>query len=596
MNSASCGVNEGLASLDDKPFELIVLGVDPAPWTPVDSVLVAYCMYEDLQDPTDAYESTLGLMNELMPPQLAEFISPLGTSWDAPVIGEALGTPPVPSAEVVDLRDDDQGRDGETRLARREIRPLEKPLPWRNLTGSNNWAVSGARTASGSALVANDMHLPLNVPNFWYRASMLRPDGDGGEVALHGATLPGLPALIVGSNTHIAWGYTVSHHDSKDLVLIEEVDGKPDHYKTPDGPRPFERVVEQIKLKGSGVVEREVVHTIWGPILKEDHLGRRYALRWVGHEPDAVNFLIHELETAETVQEALDIARRMSAPNQNFVVGDATGSVGWTVLGRIPRRVGFEGRRPTSWADGTRSWDGWLSPEEVPAVLDPPSGLVWSANSRVADIGTVRLIGDGGYDLGARARQIRDGLMALDVATPQDMLDIQLDDRALFLERWRSLLLEVLTPEVIGDSADRAEFRRLVEEDWDGRASTDSVGFRLVRTYRLLLSELIFAGVAEPLYEADDDFRFFMRVPQMEGPLWALVDGRPPHLLPPGYADWTEVLAEGVDRTTTYLGDNFANATWGKRNSVQPHHLFSRFLPVLRPWLDPAEVELPGDV
>ena len=170
-------------------------------------------------------------------------------------------------------------------------------------------------------------------------------------------------------------------------------------------------------------------------------------------------------------------------PNQNFVVADAAGRIGWTIIGRIPRRVGFDGSVPTSWADGTRRWDGWLAPAEYPRVVDPPSGRIWTANARVVGGDMLAKMGDGGYDLGARQGQIRDDLLALDKARESDMLRIQLDDRALFLARWQKLLRGVLTPDAAAGDPRRGEARRLVEA-WGEHASVDSVGYRVVRAFR----------------------------------------------------------------------------------------------------------------
>src|SRR5690606_12522372 len=150
------------------------------------------------------------------------------------------------------------------------------------------------------------------------------------------------------------------------------------------------------------------------------------------HRPGGVNLGMVELETARNLEEAFAVANRSGAPGQNFVAADSTGRIGWTIFGRLPRRVGFAGRLPTSWADGTRRWDGWLPPEETPRVIDPPSGRIWTANSRVVDGDLLARLGNGGYAMGARSKQIRDDLMALDKATRDDMLKIQLDDRALF--------------------------------------------------------------------------------------------------------------------------------------------------------------------
>ena len=132
----------------------------------------------------------------------------------------------------------------------------------------------------------------------------------------------------------------------------------------------------------------------------------------------------------------------LGIPNQNVTMVDRSGRIAWTIGGTIPKRVGHDGMTPESWADGTRRWDGYLTPAEFPRIADPKDGRIWTANAPVVDGAMLASIGEGGYADGIRARLIRDRLMRIDKATPQDMLGIQLEDRALFLERWRQLLLD----------------------------------------------------------------------------------------------------------------------------------------------------------
>ena len=145
-------------------------------------------------------------------------------------------------------------------------------------------------------------------------------------------------------------------------------------------------------------------------------------------------------------------------------MADTGGRIAWTIGGAIPRRIGHDGMTPESWADGTHRWDGYLAGADFPRVVNPENGRIWTANAPVVDGAMLAAIGEGGYADGIRARLIRDRLLAIPKATPRDMLSIQLDDRALFLERWRKLLLDRdrLRPRRIGAAA--REFR-----DWSTR-------------------------------------------------------------------------------------------------------------------------------
>jgi penicillin amidase len=461
--------------------------------------------------------------------------------------------------------------------------------------GSNNWAVAGSRTAHGGAILANDMHLGISVPNTWYYASLAWPGAEGGE-RVTGVTLPGTPFLVVGSNTHVAWGFTNSQGDWSDIVIVEPDPGNPNAYLTPEGPRTLERVRETLHVKGGQDEALDVVATVWGPVVGHDRRGRALAVHWVPLVPGGVNMGLARMETARSLDEALGLAARAGIPHQNFVCADATGRIGWTIAGRIPRRVGFDGRLPTSWADGTRRWDGWLDPAEYPRIVDPPEGRIWTANARVVDGERLAKIGFGGYDLGARARQVRDDLRAFPRATERDMLAVQLDDRALFLARWRDLLLRTLTPEVAARDRRRAQMRQHVQS-WGGHAATSSVGYRLVRAFRATVAEQIFGPLVAPCRRADGRFDFG-RIRQSEGPLWALVSERPAHLLNRIYGSWDGLLVSAADKTLDTLlaeGGRLADRTWGERNTVHIQHPLSRVLPALGFFLDMPRRPLPGD-
>ncbi len=606
----AAGVNAGLAALSTPPFEYLLIRLQPAPWRPEDTLLAVYAMYLDLQGQQWPRESVRGVLHDRLPPELAAFLDPYGTEWDAPLWGETFATPPLPGPEGFDPRRHISSRP-----------PAEAVAPWienhdddaslatilapwlkgRRVegsdlsSGSNNWAISGQLTAHGGALLANDMHLQLRVPNVWYRATFIYPEKDGRERRISGVTLPGAPAIVAGSNDHLAWGFTNSEGDWADLVILEP---GPDEktYLTPDGPRPFTRIQETIAVKDGPAETLEILETIWGPVLDRDHQGRRRALRWVAHDPRAMNLELLALEGLESLEAALEMANRTGMPAQNLLLAGADGRIAWTIAGPIPRRFGHTGRIPTSWADGQRGWNGWLEPADYPRIIDPPSGLLWTANNRVADGAWLALLGEGGYALGARARQIRDGLQAMEHFTEAASLALQLDDRAIFLERWRELLLATLTPDAVAADPRWAEPQQWIT-DWGKRAAVDSVGYRLVRTFRLEVRERAFAPLIAAARQADSRFDYGL-IRQHEGPLWQLVTQQPPHLLDPRYPDWPALLRDAADATlaaATAKGRPLAAWTWGEYNRSRIRHPFSTILPWLSGWLDLPAYPLPGD-
>lgn len=583
LDAYAVGVNAGLADLGARPWEYFILGVEPESWRPEDSVLVLYSMFLELNDSRGDRDSGLDLLYRTLPEELVDFIGPSGTSWDAPVSGAPFATPPVPPPEVVALARDPAARG-----------PTGAPAP-EGLPGSNNWAVSGATTAHGGAIVANDMHLTLRVPNTFFRLR-LEQTGEA-PLEITGVSLPGAPHMVAGSNGHVAWGLTNSYGDWTDVVLMELDPAEPDRYRTPEGWRRQACVVEEIFVAGTEPESETVCETIWGPRLPDDDIGRPRALSWIAHHPEAVSPVLRDLETARTIEAVLAAANRAGVPPQNLVAADSDGRIGWTIAGRIPARSGYDPNRPASWARAGVGWQGWLDAREYPRIVDPPGGRIWTANARVVDGDGLATIGDGGYALGARAAQIRDGLRSRERFSVADMLAIQLDDRALFLERWRELAMAVTA----GDpTPGRARFNALLAA-WEPRASVSSVGYRLVHEFRGRVLALVFEGLTGPVREVDpgfglkEGFRYGVGR-QFEGPAWRLVTERPAHLLHPGYQDWEELLLAAVDATVSALSEegDLAEQTWGRKNTAAIRHPLSGALPWLSRWLDMVSEPLAG--
>ncbi len=577
------GVNAGRESLGARPFEYFLLKTEPEPWRPEDSILAVYTMFAMLNDSRATKEVRRGYVHSILPEEVYDWMYPDGSKWDAPIMGEARVAAAIPSADVISLRNvadelADANETGRTMLR-----------------GSNNWAVSGAHTENGRAIVSNDMHLGLDAPNVYYRARLVLVGDDPRDAS--GVTLPGAPFIIAGSNTRVAWGFTNSYGDYTDAVILRpgNEDGT---YATPGGDLAFETHEEMIDVKGGESVEFEIRETIWGPVLEDiKYPDGEIAVRWIAHDSEAVNMNMLKLETVASVSEALDIANTMGMPPQNFVTGDASGNIAWTIAGKIPQKTQFDAMLPADWST-EQGWTGWVAADDYPRVVNPPSGRIWTANSRVTDGEALRIIGDGGYDLGARSKQIRDSLFAKESFSPEDMLAIQYDDRALFLTPWRDFLLQTLNDDVVGEDEALIEYRELLQ-NWIPRAAPESVGYRLVRSFRLEVRQRLFHALTAPVREAYGDDVKLRISNQFESALWALLNQQPMHMLPGAYKDWNEFLIAAIRNDIEYFAENYdgplLERNWGEINTAAIRHPLSGSIPFFGDALNMPADRLSGD-
>lgn len=590
----TAGVNHGLDDLTGAPLEYVALLQDPAPWRPVDTILCLHAMCLDLSYAPAIDERQRAAVRDLLPAGLARLLLPHANRWEAPL---QEGVPPgviLPDSAEFDVRR--WSFEGQSYEDFRRTFDFQDPPPHQDTAGSNNWAVAGHLTAHGGALLANDMHLGHILPNIWYRARLRWPGAD-----VVGVTLPGTPAVVVGSNGRVAWGFTNSQGDWADLVLLETDPEDDDRYLTPDGWRSFDRRLEVIAVKGAEPDTLVFAETIWGPVWDQDALGRPYALRWTAHDTEAVNLKLLDLEAVNDVDEAIALAGRLGIPPENFVCADADGRIAWTIAGRIPRRVSgrpdWDGSLPVSWADGACRWDGYLDPSEQPRIVDPPEGRLWTANARVVSGADLTRVGHGGYALGARARQIRDALRSLDRPTERDMLAVQMDDRALFMGEWRDLALAVLELDDPPAGSGRAELRRILRDEWEGRALPTSASYHLARNFSFQCVDGLYEFLTRAVAAKVENFRASW-LPYRHAVAWEVVHARPANLLPPWNRDWDHFLLAALDRTiegALSQAPSLAQFTWSRHHQVQVAHPLVQVAPFLARWLAAEPRALPGD-
>ena len=586
------GVNAGLAHLRVRPWEYLLLGSQPRPWRCEDSLLVIAAMYLDLNsDGRNERELHIAEMRAVLPGALVDFLLAPDPNWEAPLAGQLSPAPVIPTAQVFSLR-----RQAAAPVSARVLAAVAPALDEAR-PGSNSFAVGGALTGTGAAMLANDMHLGLRVPNVWFRTRLRYPDptAPGGERDVNGVSLPGTPAVVVGSNGQIAWGFTNSYGDWADWVRVQRDPAHPQRYKVPEGWATIARHDERIRVKGRPDVILAVEDTRWGPLMGKDVDGTPLALDWIAHYPRSYNLALMQLERTTDVASALNLAATFGMPPQNLLVADSAGQLGWTIAGNaIPRRGSADPLLPYDGARTADGWQGWASAARYPRIEDPADDRLWTANNRTVDGAALALLGNGGHDLGARARQIRDDLRGRTRFTPVDLLDIQLDDRALLLARWQHLLQQTLAG--ARDPALR-QMRRLTR-DWHGRADVDSVDYRLVRAFRDQVSTMVLAPFAARVQQRHGDFSWPGQN-SAEAAVWAMVEQQPMQLLDPKYASWQQLLLDAARQVAGALGrqpGGLAARRWGERNRSDIRHPLSGALPGwLRRFVDMPEQPLPGD-
>jgi penicillin G amidase len=578
LNAYAEGVNAGLASLPVRPWQYLLLRSKPRAWEPIDSLLVNAEMYTMLQGRTIELAFSDALMAEQLSPKLRNWLRPRGGTWDAALDGSVMPAAAMPTVAELDMRKAPALPTQSDEPAAKSMRPTLAQAyrqDAENLLGSNAWAITGDLTKHGGAMLANDMHLGLQVPNIWFRAQ-LRYERSGQKRTVVGVTLPGIPAVVAGSNGDIAWGFSNAYGKWLDWV--------------PAAGLPVTEAKETILVAGGKPVTLTVRQTSAGPIVKS-YANRDYALAWMAHRPGAINIRMASIASASSVDEALEIAQGAGMPHQNTFVVDRLGNAAWTISGvmseRDPKRS--DARAFAKLADVAYPE---LDPKKYPVVKNPKDGRLWSGNNRKLGGGADVLIGEGGGDLGARAQQIRDRLKERSSFTEQELIAIQYDNESRFLKRWVAPIQ--FSAAEANNPASAAMLAAL--KNWNGRADVDQVGHRVVRAFRNRVHDQLWRAWINAL--APPPNKMVVKDDKFEYAAWAAITDKPLHLLPQPFATWEEFLSAQA----VYVRDELVKAegsiekaTWGNRNKAVIKHPFSRILPALSPYLDMPATPLAGD-
>jgi penicillin amidase len=409
------GVNAFLQQRANLPVEFGLFRVEPEAWSAVDSLVWLDMMAWMLSSNLDTELSRARLAKRLEPRMLAELFAPYGgeAALVLPELGEGLqASPDAPNVTGTLF---DSSRAPTTGL------------------GSNNWAVAGSRTQSGKPLLANDPHLALTTPSLWYLAHLHAPGLD-----VIGATLPGVPGVILGRNDAVAWAFTNTGSDTQDVFIERLASDDAGSYETPDGTRPFSVVREVIHVKGAPDDVLDVRISRHGPVLSGADPevteitapGHVLALRWTALDPDndTLAFVTHAAH-ARNADDLEQATRHFVAPPQNVVYADTAGQIGWVAAGRVPLRASGEklhGLLPVAGWDGRGDWQGYIPFDELPRERNPASGRIVTANQKITPPGYPHWVSAEWADP-SRAERIQTLLDATEPHTVETFGAMQLD-------------------------------------------------------------------------------------------------------------------------------------------------------------------------
>lgn len=579
------GINSYLQQNPTLPFEFKVLGYQPEPWQAEDSLLVVLGMFENLTAWVERSERMLSIMERTLPSEVLAFLTPDSDRFtdDLMKFTQSLRPPqsiPTPAMQTL--------------LASSDVlysKSLAK-APEETLAGSNAWAVSGNKTSDGRAILANDMHLGISVPNIWYRVELQYPG-----VRAVGLNLPGTPFLISGSNQHVAWGVTNLSGDFLDLVKLEINPDNFGQYRVGDHWQNFDERHETIHIKGLEPKALVIRETQWGPVAEQPLLDQPVAIHWVALDTDAVNVGIMDLEGSKTLDESLSIVKRAGGPQLNVLLADEYGHIAWTLTGRIPRRFGGDGAISHTWADGKTGWQGYLLPDEMPQSIDPPEGFLVSANERRFAADFPYVIGHQ-YANGYRAYRINQRLKQAETHSEWSLFNIQQDTQTEFYDYYQQLALKALSPDVLRQKPELIALRDYLMS-WNGRADIASLGLPILMEFRKQLIDSVFTPFLNVCKLADKNFEYHWNY--VDTPLQALLNEKPAQLLPEAghHKTWDQFILTQLEISASIVMSRHPNVeladlTWGKQNIVGHAHPFSKVLPLFSSVLDMPRQPLAG--
>ncbi len=458
LTAYSKGVNAFIKSIteEDLPVEYKVLDASPEAWTPEKSYLLQMNMLRTLaggssDDRTSRTKAYFGqeYIDKFFntDPEMLEAIIPESRVWDFDA-----ERPEAPTSEFIP-------------------QTAERIQFWEPNAGvgSNNWAVHGSKTESGYPILAGDPHLSLSLPSIWMEIQLHAPDYNA-----YGVSFQGLPGILIGFNEHIAFSETNTGSDVMDWYEIEFKDASKNEYWYDGSWVATRKRIEEIKVRGGETIIDTVVYTHHGPVMvanPDDTLGEPiyHAMRWIGHETGNSLATFIGLNKAENYDEYVNALENYVAPAQNFVFASNEGDVAIWVNGKFPNKWDYQGQTVSDGRDPAYDWQGWIPHEHNPHIKNPPRGFVSSANQESVHDSYPYYLADefAPYE---RGRRINDLLREMEEITPQDMMDMQMDNYSLHAESIMPNLLEWLIVDSL--AMEEVEFSTFMH-DWNYEMNAD---------------------------------------------------------------------------------------------------------------------------
>ncbi|HET8926028.1 MAG TPA: penicillin acylase family protein [Candidatus Acidoferrum sp.] len=591
MESYARGVNKFVEQHErNLPLEFSLLRYKPQPWQPSDTLAISGYMYRVL---TNIWERKLNRakVTEHIGADRAKDLFFSESTLDHVVVGD----PNVvddgsqrSAADPDDDDDDDMQPDAVLKASLDGPRTPSVPDKFPDLAsalaesvreflvesrneirqglGSNNWVVSGAHTATGKPLLANDTHLELTIPPIWYEVHLTAPGWN-----VKGFALPGAPMVVIGHNERIAWGFTNNYADVQDLYIESFISPEHDNYRVnaKGGWAKAQTFDEVISVKGQSDEHLKVVVTRHGPIVHEE-AGKAYALRWTALESGGLANSYLWVGKARNWKEFRDTMKRVWGPAQNAVYADVDGNIGYMMAARVPVRKKGHGEVPVPGDTDDYEWTGYIPFEQLPRALNPDSGLIVTANSRVVGPNYKPYLTDQ-WEEPYRTARIYDLLHDRHDLRTEDMLKVQTDAYSyphVFLADQLMAAAKTAKP---SDARAQALIDGL--KDWNGIADARSTEVSFLHATQSAALELLlkpFLGADTPLYQ----WRSTLFLQKM------LTD-RPARWLPVAYKNYDELLAAAADLAVSKLAEESKSERvhdweWKRFNPLEMFHPLGR--------------------